>query len=570
MKTPFRRTVTRASVAAASAIALALGLAVPATAAQDAVDQQQLSAVSFQRQIPVLAQTFTAGVSGGLDKVSLGSDATSGLVSLHIAIMTTTSSGAPSGSELASASWSGSLQCCRQLHNFNFSPAVSLAAGTKYALVVQTVSGVFTWWNSSTLDNYSRGQLFVATCTTCTYSAGAAFGQDFTFQTWMTTATNQNPVVAADNASVTVNEGSAPTNTGTFSDPDGDSVTLTASSGSVVRTGLTSGTWSWTGAAADEGTGPNVTVSASDGHGGTATTSFTVAVTPVAPTAHATGPASGPEGSAVTVSGSATSPDASDNKAGFTYAWQVTKNGASYGSGSGPSLTFTPDDDGTYVATLHATDDGAMSGTDSWTVVGTNVAPSAHITGVTASAPLVILPWETLTFAGSFTDPGVLDTHTARWTFGDGTTSSAASFAAGGSASFSTTHAYTAAGYYSVTLTVTDKDGGVGHATTGVQVESVAQALTGVTTYVNGLPGLNAGQKNSLTAHLRAASAAAARGSNRAAANELNAFLNELQAYVSSGKVSPANAATLRLAIHAVQSALGTFNRFLEWWPLEA
>jgi len=548
---------------------LALGFAAPATAA-DAIDQQQVSAISFQRQIPVLAQTFTAGVTGGIDRVSLASDTTTGAVSLRISVMTTNSAGAPSGNELAATTWSGSLQCCRQFHDFRFSPAVSIAAGTKYALVVQTVSGVFTWWNSSTVDNYTRGQLYVATCTTCTYTSGASFGQDFTFQTWVTTATNQPPVVASDNASVTTTEGKAPTNTGTFSDPDGDAVTLSASTGTVTRTGLSSGTWSWTGAAADEGSTQNVTINATDGQGGTTAAAFTVAITAVAPTAHvASGPASSPEGSAVTVSGSATSPDADDNKAGFTYSWQVTKNGGSYATGTGGAFTFTPDDNGTYVATLSATDDGGMTGTDSLTVTGTNVAPTAHITGVT-SGPLAILPWETLTFAGSFTDPGVLDTHTASWSFGDGTSSAAAGFAAGGSASFSTTHAYAAPGYYDVVLTVTDKDGGVGHAYTGVQVETVPQALTAMTAYVNGLPGLNAGQKNSLTTKLKNAAASAASGNNQAADNQLNAFLNELQADVNAGKVSTASAATLRLAVHAVQSALGTFNRLLDWWPVEA
>ena len=141
---------------------------------------------------------------------------------------------------------------------------------------------------------------------------------------------------------------------------------------------------------------------------------------------------------------------------------------------------------------------------------------------------------------------------------------------AGGSASFTTTHAYSAPGYYNVTLTVTDKDGGVGTASSGVEVRTVSESRSAITTYVNGLPGLTGGQKNSLVAHLSAAADAAARGDNKAASNELNAFLNELQAYVQSGKVSTTSAAALRLAVHAVQSALGPFNRFLGWWPLEA
>jgi hypothetical protein len=85
---------------------------------------------------------------------------------------------------------------------------------------------------------------------------------------------------------------------------------------------------------------------------------------------------------------------------------------------------------------------------------------------------------------------------------------------------------------------------------------------------VQTLPSLNAGQKNSLTAKLNAAAASASRGDTRACNNQLNAFLNELQAYVNTGKVSAGDAATLRAAVHAVKGSIGTYNRFLEWWPL--
>ena len=47
------------------------------------------------------------------------------------------------------------------------------------------------------------------------------------------TVINTAPVVTVDNSVVTVNEGSAATNTGTFSDVDGDNVTLSASVGTV-------------------------------------------------------------------------------------------------------------------------------------------------------------------------------------------------------------------------------------------------------------------------------------------------------------------------------------------------
>jgi PKD repeat protein len=163
-------------------------------------------------------------------------------------------------------------------------------------------------------------------------------------------------------------------------------------------------------------------------------------------------------------------------------------------------------------------------------------------------------------FAGAFYDPSTLDSHTVAWSFGDGAYAS----------TLATSHSYSSAGTYNVTLTVRDDDRGVGTASTSVIVQTTQQALSAISASVQNLQGLNNGQKNSLIAKLNAASDSAARGNTTAANNQCNAFLNELQAYVSTHKISAADAATLRIEIHAVQAALGTYNRFLEWWPLGA
>jgi hypothetical protein len=80
---------------------------------------------------------------------------------------------------------------------------------------------------------------------------------------------------------------------------------------------------------------------------------------------------------------------------------------------------------------------------------------------------------------------------------------------------------------------------------------------------------LNQGQKNSLIAKLEAASAAAARGNNIASHNDMSAFLNEVRADLKVGKITSKQEAILTGAIHAVEAALGTYNRMLQWWPLE-
>jgi PKD repeat protein len=194
------------------------------------------------------------------------------------------------------------------------------------------------------------------------------------------------------------------------------------------------------------------------------------------------------------------------------------------------------------------------------TITGANVAPSAKITSTTWAPQLVLVAHESVNFTGSFSDPGALDSHTATWNFGDGATSTG----------FSAAHSYSAAGAYTVTFTVTDDDGGLGQSTSTVTVMTTQVALGRISATVQGITSLNAGQRNSLTAKLNAASASATRGDATASNNQLNAFLNELQADLNTGRISPGDAKTLRDLVHAVQAALGTYNRFLQWWPLGA
>jgi hypothetical protein len=568
---------SRWSFALALGVGFALSFALPAQAATETLDQSQPLNGGLE-SVGQMAQTFTAGITGQLDRVSLSSDAgfAAGTVSIQ-----TVSGTFPAGTVLGTNSYSVSYLCCHGFHDFGFTPAVPVTAGAHYAIVVKVPRGKFTWYNSNGVDVYAGGQLYLG-CNGCAWGTDNLHGGDYAFKTWVIGGSaNQAPTVAADNATVTVNEGTAPANSGTFFDPDGDTVAITASAGTVTPTGTSAGTWSWTQPASDEPSSPTVTVKADDGHGLSATTSFTVTTTGVAPTvsisratagsasALSSAPVSTPEGTAVNLNASVSSPSTDDNAAGFKYSWSVTKNGTVIGTGSAAAFSFTPDDEGTFVAALQATDDGGMTGTTSVTFTGANVAPSAKIAGVTASAPLVITAHESLTFGGSFSDPGALDSHTATWNFGDGSISTT-SFGPGGSAGLSATHSYGAAGTYTVNLTVTDDDGGVGQATTKVTVQTVQQALTSISATVQGITSLNGGQRNSLIAKLDAANASAARGNTTAANNQLNAFLNELQADLSTGRISSGDAATLRGSVHAVQAALGTYNRFLQWWPLGA
>jgi PKD repeat protein len=558
------------------AVAMAAGLllAIPASghASTDALDQSLPASAfpSLANSTRTIAQTFTAGTTGQIDKVSLTLETHSQLVTGWLEIRPVNSTGAPSGG----TQWPTTISPIQfnfpfgnQYHDFAISPAFRITAGTQYAIVWTRKIGIGYWWGTSS-DAYSGGQGWLA-CQGCAWTPSTPT-QDLGFKTWVASApSNVPPVIAADHPAVAVGEGSPAGNTGTYSDPNGRDITISASSGAITKSGTSNGTWSWSAAPSDEEAAQTTTITADDGSGLTATTSFQVSVTAVAPIVNITAPGStGPEGTPLVLTAVASSPSAADNTVGFNYAWNVTKNGNPYRSGSGVRWQFATDDEGTFVVTLKATDDGGMSASTSVIVTGMNVRPADRISGVTTSAPLVITPQEVLGFSGDFTDPGVLDSHTARWNFGDGLGSSS-SFGPSGSATSSASHAYTAAGTYQVSLTVTDDDGGTAMSTTTVVVLSPEQALTTIRSYVQGISTLNSGQKNSLIAKLNAASAAASRGDATASHNLMSAFLNEVRADVQTGKISSSQETTLTGAIHAVEAALGTYNRMLQWWPLE-
>ena len=89
-------------------------------------------------------------------------------------------------------------------------------------------------------------------------------------------------------------------------------------------------------------------------------------------------------------------------------------------------------------------------------VVVNNVAPKA----APVSGPSAGVRGQTLAFTDAFTDSGVLDTHKAVINWGDGTKSTGLVTESKGSGSVYANHVFTSSGVYSVTVTVTDKDGG--------------------------------------------------------------------------------------------------------------
>ena len=156
---------------------------------------------------------------------------------------------------------------------------------------------------------------------------------------------------------------------------------------------------------------------------------------------------------------------------------------------------------------------------------------------VNSFAGATILVGETYASSGTFTDAST-DNWTGTANYGDG---SVTPLTISGM-NFSLSHAYTSAGSFTVTATVSDQFGASGSASAVVTVQS---SLEGVQNLAAMLASAGLPNANSLQAKLDAAAKQLGSGNGTPAANQLGAFANELRAMVVSGRVSPTDAAPL-------------------------
>ena len=175
------------------------------------------------------------------------------------------------------------------------------------------------------------------------------------------------------------------------------------------------------------------------------------------PTVNAGGPYTVNEGSSVTLTASGTDPEVQP----LTYAWDLDNNGTFETSGQSVSFAGV-DGPATLTVKVQVTDNGGLTATASTTLTVKNVAPIAGaITAPTSPVKVSSI----VSASANFTDKGVLDTHTAIWDWGDGNTSTGGVTESNGSGSVTGSHSYTAAGLYTIKLTITDKDGATGQST---------------------------------------------------------------------------------------------------------
>lgn len=155
------------------------------------------------------------------------------------------------------------------------------------------------------------------------------------------------------------------------------------------------------------------------------------------------------EGGDLTFTGVFTDPLASS---AYTYTWDM-------GDGTvlltdSLTVTHTFVEDGVYLVTLTVANDSGLTGLGRTFALVVNLAPT-----VEAGAPVTITEGMTVTLEpATFSDAGVLDTHTASIAWGDGVTTTGTVIETDGSGTVDAAHRFLDDGVYAVQVCVTDDE----------------------------------------------------------------------------------------------------------------
>jgi PKD repeat protein len=214
-----------------------------------------------------------------------------------------------------------------------------------------------------------------------------------------------------------------------------------------------------------------------------------IQVTTVSPTLSITpAPSSLAEGTALSLTASATSPRTGDT---FTYTWALTLNNAPFTPINGTilnaaALNFTPLQPGTYVATCTVTDlDGASASLSTPSIPVTAVSPLVVVTG----APITSAEGTQLNLSVSASSPRSNDTFSYVWSI---TRNNSNYTPASGTILNAANLHFTPGqpGAYIATCTITDIDGAVGsQSSSSITVTSVSPGVT-----LSGAPGSSVGE----------------------------------------------------------------------------
>lgn len=136
------------------------------------------------------------------------------------------------------------------------------------------------------------------------------------------------------------------------------------------------------------------------------------------------------------------------------YEWDLDNDGQ-FDDATEKTPKFTAIDNGIYTVRVRVTYAGGLSSTGNATVTVRNLPPA--ITSLVMAGGKWHYYDSPVQALATFKDAGINDTFTAVWKWGDGTTSTDTM----GTNTVTGSHTYTKPGDYLVTITITDKDGGV-------------------------------------------------------------------------------------------------------------
>ena len=282
-------------------------------------------------------------------------------------------------------------------------------------------TGLVTWDLRDNVLTTSPGHLW-SSQVMISDSSGARTAVDFILK--VVTSTNVPPVFdTIPTQTMSIPPGGTLTFDVQASDPDSASpVTVTTSNAPsgltltpIAATGTnpsaTARRVSWTPNPAQAGGTYVITFVATDANG--ATTQTAVTISPLAnqlPTADAGGPYVVGEGGSITLTGVGADSDGSV----ADYEWDLDYDGTTFGVDStGQSTTFsaaTLDGPLTRTVAFRVRDNLGGTQLDTATVTVENVNPTA-----TLGADFSVLEGQSVTISGTYTDPGVADTHDIHW-----------------------------------------------------------------------------------------------------------------------------------------------------------
>jgi PKD repeat protein len=286
----------------------------------------------------------------------------------------------------------------------------------------------------------------------------------------VTPASGAAPLHVTADASASTDLDLTPIASYTFDFGDGSATVGPQSGATASHTFGTPGTYTVT-----------VTVADTAGNSSIASTQVTVTAPPDLPPAAvlAVTPASGTAPLQVTADASgSTDTDATPIA---TYKFTFGDGSAAVGPQSGATASHTYNTPGTYTVTLTATDTGGQSSTATQqvTVSPPDLPPAAVLSVSPASGPA---PLDITADASGSSDNDATPISSYKFDFGDG------SAVVGPQAAATAPHTYSAAGTYTVKVTVTDT---VGNASTATKQVTVYSNLVGNAGFESGLTGWN-------------------------------------------------------------------------------